>query len=161
MLQDWISQNKWVEWVFSGIGVAILGALLSQLKNLLGLISRKYSFGIAGTWSIRIEGSTHPGPHGRMVLNQIGGIVWGNAEITVTQDGRADRILRYRYRGSYCREQAVLRFREVGNDDRLIGATVLKLATRADSASGCNAFWDHSSNTRRYQEFTLHKLNAA
>lgn len=161
MLQNWISQNKWIEWIFSGIGVAILCALLPQLTNLLGLISRKYSFGIAGRWRIHIEGSTHPGPHGRMKLNQIGSIVWGSAEITVTQSGRANRILHYRYLGSYCREQAVLRFREVGNDDRLIGATVLKLATRADSAFGCNAFWDHSSNTRRFQEFTLHKLNAA
>ena len=148
MLQDWITQNKWVEWVFSGIGVTIFVALLPQLNNLLGLISRKYSFGIAGGWSIQIEGSIHPGPHSRMVLNQVGSIVWGSAEITVTHSGRADRILHYRYLGNYCREQAVLRFKEVGNDNRLIGATVLKLATRADSASGCNAFWDHSSNTR-------------
>jgi hypothetical protein len=160
MLLDWIAQHKWVEWVFSGVGVGAFVALWPTIQGALGAVSRKYGFGIAGTWSVRIEDSVHPGPHGRMVLNQIGRTVWGSAELTVTQNGRADRVLRYRYRGSYSREQAVLRFQEVAADDRLIGATVLKVDTRADSASGCNAFWDHSSNARRFQQFTLQKLHA-
>lgn len=157
-MQYWISQNKWIEWVFSGVGVFILGALLAWIRNVLGFISQRYSLGIAGEWSVTIEKSPHPGPHGRMLLKQIGPFVWGNAEISVTQSGRADRILKYVYRGNYSREQAVLRFRETGKDARLIGATVLKLATRADSVRGCNAFWDHSDNVCRYQEFSLQRV---
>ena len=161
MLVEWLKANPWVEWVFSGVGVAVALALLPAIRNVLGLISRKYSLGIAGIWNIHIEGSSHFGPHGRMILNQMGRIVWGTTEMSVTQSGRHDRVLRYRYWGTYHREQAVLRFHEVGKDARLVGATVLKLATRADSASGCNAFWDHASNSRRYQEFTLQKIHAA
>ena len=147
MFLELIAEHKWIEWVFSGVGVAIAVALAPAIRNALGAVSRKYSFGIAGNWNILIEGTNHPGPHGRMALNQIGQFVWGTAEIGVTQAGRADRVLRYRYWGKYSREQAVLRFQEVSADDRLIGATVLKVDTRGDSARGCNAFWDHINRT--------------
>lgn len=156
-MQDWINNLNSIELLISAF--TVLSTILLGLKSFFGYLSQRYGFGIAGEWNIRIESSDHPGPHGRMQLKQIGPFVWGSGEISVTQSGRADRILSYRYKGRYSKEQAVLQFRETGKDARLIGATVLKLSTRADGALGCNVFWDHANNARRYQEFLLMPIN--
>lgn len=156
-MQNWINNLNSIELFFTAF--TVLSTIILGLRNFLGFLSQRYGFGIAGDWNIRIESSTHPGPHGRMKLKQIGPFVWGSGEISVTQSGRANRILSYTYTGRFSKEQAVLCFRETGKDARLIGATVLKLSTRGDGASGCNAFWDHTINARRYQEFALERIN--
>ncbi|MGY0788063.1 hypothetical protein ACW7BJ_01755 [Azospirillum argentinense] len=153
---DWLISNK--ETI--GFSLTAIGGIIAIMMKLKEYFLSFSGLDVNGSWSIRIQDSSHVGPHGHMLLKQFGPFVWGTAELGITQGGRDDRILRYKYHGLYRSYQVTMRFIEVGQDVRIVGTTVLHVQRQAEAVLGFNAFWDHNANGWRHQEFSLRKVTA-
>jgi hypothetical protein len=151
-----------IPWMFSGLGIVVISTLFNVIKYLSGFITNKNCIGIAGNYNVFTSNSPHEGPHGNAVLKQFFGWVWGSITINVTESGNHSKTYKYKYSGSYSKEQAILKFTELGKNKRIIGGTVLKVLGRADELEGCNTFWEHTSKTGgiRTQGFKLTRKNA-
>lgn len=151
-----------IPWIFSGIGIVIMSVAFKAIKTIGGFITNSMCLGVAGDYNVFIDNSKHTGPHGQANLKQFFGWVLGSITINVTESGNQSKRLKYKYAGSYSREQAVLKFRELGKDKRIIGGTVLKVLGRGDKILGCNTFWHHTHEQGgiRSQSFQLKRTNA-
>lgn len=145
---DLIANNK--EWIFSGIGLFILAPIFKIIATVF-LGRTKRSSGFKGAWDILLSDQLF----GHMRLQQFGPIVWGNAYTqNLGKDGEVDRR-RYKYRGFSYSDQAVLRFHEVGQNSRIVGATVLRLMRNDNQISGGNIFWHHDKAEIREEKYML------
>lgn len=151
-----------IPWIFSGLGVIIISGLFTFLKHISGFITNSMCLGIAGDYNIFIDNSEYSGPHGQVELKQFFGWIWGTFTISVTESGNNSRTLQYKHKGIYTREQAILKFRELGKDKRIVGSTVLKVLGRGEKVMGCNSFWNHTHEEGgfRIQYFHLKRINA-
>lgn len=143
----WIGDNK--EWLFSGLAIS----LITIVVRLLPAIVPKEKLRLRGEWNIFVDGAVY----GRMSFRQAFFFVWASSEIQ-TKD-KAGSVMRYRfsYFGMISGDQVVMKYREQGQERRIVGSSVLRMMRNQNEMQGGNIFWHHDKSKIEDVKFTLRR----